>query len=91
MATPRRRAWSWAAAATAVATGAGLYTTRRYFETAPGPAAFMHEDLRTAWTPAWRETLAGVQWLRLRRSESLGLTSAETENTDSKRLWPLEA
>jgi len=68
MATPRRRAWSWAAAAAAVATGAALYTTRRYFETAPGPAAFMHEDLRTAWTPAWRETLAAVQWLRLRRS-----------------------
>jgi len=42
--------------------------TRRYFKTAPGPAAFMHEDLRTAWTPAWREALAGVQWLRLQRS-----------------------
>src|SRR5688572_4583772 len=68
MATPRRRAWRWAAATAAVATGARLYATRRYFQTAPGPAAFMHEDLRTAWTPAWREMLAGVQWLRLRRS-----------------------
>jgi triacylglycerol lipase len=28
----------------------------------------MHEDLRTAWTPQWREMLTGVQWLRLRRS-----------------------
>jgi pimeloyl-ACP methyl ester carboxylesterase len=28
----------------------------------------MHEDLKTAWTPGWRETLAPVQWLRLQRS-----------------------
>lgn len=28
----------------------------------------MHEDIRTAWTPSWRESLAGVQWLRLQRS-----------------------
>src|SRR5688500_15840054 len=39
MATPRRRAWRWAAATAAVATGARLYATRRYFQTAPGPAA----------------------------------------------------
>jgi triacylglycerol lipase len=44
------------------------YATRRYFETVPGPTEFMHEDIRTAWTPSWREPLSGMQWLRLRRS-----------------------
>lgn len=69
MAIRRRRAWWWAlAAAAAGGTAARLYATRRYFETEPGPATFMHEDLRTAWTPGWREALAGLQWLRLRRS-----------------------
>ena len=55
------------AGATAAA-AAHVYASRRYFATAPGPVELMHEDLRTAWTPAWRETLTGLQWLRLRRS-----------------------
>jgi pimeloyl-ACP methyl ester carboxylesterase len=67
MARRRRRAWLWAAA-TAVAAAARTYATRRYFRTSPGPTTFVHEDLRTAWTPVWREVLTGVQWLRLRRS-----------------------
>ena len=66
MARRGRRTWAWAAVA--VAAGARVYATRRYFETAPGPTAFIHEDLRTAWTPAWREMLTAVQWMRLRRS-----------------------
>lgn len=45
-----------------------MYATRRYFKTAPGPTTFMHEDVRTAWTPVWHEMLTGMQWLRLRRS-----------------------
>ena len=68
MARRGRQLWLWAAAATAVATAARVYTARRYFKTSSGPTTFMHEDLRTAWTPAWREALTGVQWLRLRRS-----------------------
>ena len=68
MTMQRPHVWWWATAATAAATAARLYATRRYFKTSPGPMAFMHEDLRTAWTPAWREALTGVQWLRLRRS-----------------------
>ena len=67
MAIPRRYAWWWAAALTA-AGAARLYATRQYFRTEPGPSAFMHEDLKTAWTPGWRETLAPVQWLRLQGS-----------------------
>ena len=50
------------------ATAAQVYATRRYFDMAPGPVKFMHEDVRTAWTPSWRENLAGLQWLRLQRS-----------------------
>ncbi len=50
------------------ATAAQVYATRRYFNATPGPVEFMHEDLRTAWTPSWRENLAGLQWLRLQRS-----------------------
>jgi triacylglycerol lipase len=68
MTKQRRQAWFWAAAATAVATAAQVYATKRYFRTAPGPTTFMHEDIRTAWTPAWREVLPGAQWLRLRLS-----------------------
>ena len=68
MTMQRGHVWRWATAATLAATAVQLYATRRYFKTSPGPTAFMHEDLRTAWTPAWREPLAGVQWLRLRRS-----------------------
>jgi triacylglycerol lipase len=68
MALQRSRAWWWTAAAAAAVTAARVYATRRYFETTPGPVKFMHEDVRTAWTPSWRESLAGVQWLRLRRS-----------------------
>jgi len=67
MAIQRRHAWWWAGALTAAA-AARSYATRRYFRTEPGPSAFMHEDLKTAWTPGWRETLAPVQWLRLQRS-----------------------
>ena len=47
---------------------ARVYATRRYFKTSPPPTTFMHEDVRTAWTPAWREMLTGMQWLRLQRS-----------------------
>jgi pimeloyl-ACP methyl ester carboxylesterase len=65
MARHGRRAW-WLGAAALAAAGR-LYAARRY-RTAPGPTAFMHEDLRTTWTPVWREALAGAQWLRLRRS-----------------------
>ena len=68
MAAQQRPRWQWAAAAAAVAIGARLYATRRYFESTPGPTAFMHDDLQIAWTPAWRETLTAVQWLRLKRS-----------------------
>lgn len=50
------------------ATAAQVYAARRSFATTPGPVKFMHEDLRTAWTPWWRENLAGLQWLRLQRS-----------------------
>lgn len=56
------------ATAAAVATAARVYATRRYFRTTPGPVKFMHEDIRTAWTPSWRESLAGLQWLRLHSS-----------------------
>jgi pimeloyl-ACP methyl ester carboxylesterase len=52
----------------AAMTGARIYATQRYFRTSPPPTSFMHEDVRTAWTPSWREPLAGVQWLRLQRS-----------------------
>jgi pimeloyl-ACP methyl ester carboxylesterase len=52
----------------AAAAAMRLYATRRYFETTPGPTTFMHEDVRTAWTPGWREMLTGMQWIRLRRS-----------------------
>jgi len=68
MALQRSGAWWWTTAALAAATAAQVYATRRYFETTPGPRRFMHEDVRTAWTPSWRESLAGVQWLRLRGS-----------------------
>jgi pimeloyl-ACP methyl ester carboxylesterase len=68
MRTRGRHGWSWALAVAVVATAARVYATKRYFETSRGPVAFMHEDLRTAWTPSWRETLTGVQWLRLQRS-----------------------
>ena len=68
MALERSRAWWWTAAAAAAVTAARVYATRRYFETTPAPMKFMHEDVRTAWTPSWRESLAGLQWLRLRRS-----------------------
>jgi triacylglycerol lipase len=68
MISQRRHVWWWTAAAMTAATAAQAYATRRYFETTPGPVKFMHEDLRTAWTPGWRENLAGLQWLRLRRS-----------------------
>ncbi len=67
MAIQKRHAWWWTAALVA-AGAARLYATRRYFRTEPGPSAFMHEDLKTAWTPGWRETLAPAQWLRLQRS-----------------------
>lgn len=63
-----RHGWRWAAALAIAATAARLYATRRYFKETPGPVAFLHDDVRTAWTPAWRELLTGVQWLRLRRS-----------------------
>lgn len=63
----RRHAW-WGAATVTAAAAARLYATRHYFRTEPGPSGFMHEDIRTAWTPGWREMLAPVQWLRLRRS-----------------------
>ncbi|HEY7517254.1 MAG TPA: alpha/beta fold hydrolase [Methylomirabilota bacterium] len=56
------------AGTTAAATAAHAYAMRRYFGTSPGPVSFMHEDLRTAWTPVWREALPALQWLRLQRS-----------------------
>jgi pimeloyl-ACP methyl ester carboxylesterase len=62
-----RRAW-WAVGATALAAAGRAYATRRYFTTTPPPTTFVHEDVRTAWTPAWRELLTGIQWLRLRQS-----------------------
>jgi len=67
MMTQARQTWWWGAA-TAAAIGARVYATRRYFRTSPGPTTFMHEDIRTAWTPSWREMLTGLQWLRLQRS-----------------------
>lgn len=67
MAWRTRRGW-WALATTALAAAARVYATRRYFNRTPPPSWFAHDDVRTAWTPAWREMLTGVQWLRLRRS-----------------------
>jgi pimeloyl-ACP methyl ester carboxylesterase len=68
MITQRPSIWPWAAGLAAGAVVARLYATHRYFKSTPGPTDFVHEDLRTAWTPGWREMLASVQWLRLRRS-----------------------
>jgi hypothetical protein len=67
MANKRRSVWAWAAAVGA-ASIAQTYATRRYFKTSSGPTAFLHEDIRTAWTPAWDELLTALQWLRLLRS-----------------------
>ena len=53
---------------TAGAAVAHVYATRRYFPTSSGPTTFLHDDIRTAWTPAWQEMLTGLQWLRLLRS-----------------------
>jgi triacylglycerol lipase len=63
---PMERAGRWAWTLPAAAIAAYVYATRRYFRISPGPTEPVHEDLRTAWTPMWRELLTPAQWLRLR-------------------------
>jgi triacylglycerol lipase len=59
-----RSAWWWRAGAIGLgAIAAQELVARSYYRRTSPPGRRFHEDERTAWTPAWRESLAPLEWL----------------------------